>query len=163
MQPLCFSYSNGLCATNIQSSWLGWSVIHAGRQHRCRNSRLEANIKISWWTEEPFISLLWNVSRNPTFNKTLRLAEYQPNWLMPYLHHFTTYYPRCSEISSPFLVDKFQVYYATCIPTHSLMVSSRTFQFPMEMMSHLTSPGCSSKATQWLKQTLGHLFGSSWH
>lgn len=151
MQPLCFSYSNGLCATNILQ---GWSVIHAGRQQHYRNSRLEANIKSAvWLSGQRFLSLV-------CFEISPEIQLLIKDWdsLLSTNHTdscciciICTFCHPVAEVPGYFvpffLEDKFQVYYSTHIPTTSVLVSPWTSQFPIEMMSDLTSPGCSSIAT----------------
>ena len=121
----------------------GWSVIHAGRPHHYRNSRLEANIKVSCvalWTEVPFSSTLWKVSKNPTLIKTDwstgRISTKQTNRAFA---RFTSSHLLAKTLRGvvPFFSFRMnsQVCYSNCIPTCNWLLSSQTVWFPAEMMS----------------------------
>ena len=136
-------YSNGLCATNI----------HIGRR-RCHRAGRR-------WTEVPFISLLWKVSRSPALlikHRQISSPTIKPSGLVLHLRHFHASPP----ISRGDLGRRVPFSSMTFAP--GLLQHTHTSSFPTEMTS--VRPPHQQVARRHLMakaDPLKHLVHSSWH
>lgn len=128
MQPLCFSYSNGLCA--IIFSRQAAEKQQAGRQRLHSLVCFEMSPKIQALLKHWDISLL-------NINRTYAAFFFLHHILPPISRGAFFFFMRTNYRSITAHVCQLTVHW----------FSLQTSQFPKEMMSDLTSPGCSGITT----------------